>query len=113
MSSVHRACKCGAVYDRSAHIVEQREISSFECAVCGATIENWNSAWVPRFRFIARDREQLTIPSAHKTASVRRHLMPLETSRRVRFHLQRAVTVFKPQKPLRSRVLVLQQALWP
>ena len=60
-----------------------------------------------------RDREQLTIPSAHKTASVRRHLMPLETSRRVRFHLQRAVTVFKPQKPLRSRVLVLQQALWP
>jgi hypothetical protein len=58
-----------------------------------------------------RDREQLTIPSAHKTASVRRHLMPLETSRRVRFHLQRAVTVFKPQNPLRSHVL--QQALWP
>jgi hypothetical protein len=37
MSSVHRACKCGAVYDHSEHIVEQREISSFECAVCGAT----------------------------------------------------------------------------
>ena len=37
-----------------------REISSFECAVCGATIENWNSAWVPRYRFIAcpaRDAE--------------------------------------------------------
>ncbi len=46
-----------------AHIVgmsEAREISSFECAVCGATIENWNSAWVPRYRFIAcpaRDAE--------------------------------------------------------
>ena len=58
-----------------------------------------------------RDREQLTIPSAHKTASVRGHLRPLETSRRVQFHLQQAVTVFKPQTPLRSRVL--QQALWP
>jgi len=54
MKSVHRACKCGAVYDRSEHIVEEREIDSFECAVCGETIENWNSAWVPRFRFIAR-----------------------------------------------------------
>jgi hypothetical protein len=49
----HRSCKCGAVYDRSEHMVEAREISSFECAVCGATIENWNSAWVPRYRFIA------------------------------------------------------------
>lgn len=116
MSSVHRACKCGAVYDRSEHIVEQREISSFECAVCGATIENWKlglGSTISVYRPSNRDREQLTIPSAHKTASVRRHLMPLETSRRVRFHLQRAVTVFKPQKPLRSRVLVLQQALWP
>ena len=45
--------KCGAVYDRSEHIAESREISSFECAVCGKTIENWNSAWVPRYRFIA------------------------------------------------------------
>ena len=51
--SGHRSCKCGAVYDRSEHIVEAREISSFECAVCGKTIENWNSAWVPRYRFIA------------------------------------------------------------
>jgi hypothetical protein len=49
----HRSCKCGAVYDRSEHIEEAREISSFECAVCGKTIENWNSAWVPRYRFIA------------------------------------------------------------
>src|SRR5216684_6005600 len=47
-------------YDRSEHIAEAREISSFECAVCGETIENWNSAWVPRYRFIAcpaRDAE--------------------------------------------------------
>ena len=52
-SSGHRSCKCGAVYDRSEHMVAEREISSFECAVCGETIENWNSAWVPRYRFIA------------------------------------------------------------
>jgi hypothetical protein len=52
-SSGYRSCKCGAVYDRSEHIIEAREISSFECAVCGKTIENWNSAWVPRYRFIA------------------------------------------------------------
>jgi hypothetical protein len=51
--SGHRSCRCGAVYDRSEHIVESREISSFECDVCGMTIENWNSAWVPRYRFIA------------------------------------------------------------
>jgi dissimilatory sulfite reductase (desulfoviridin) alpha/beta subunit len=60
MTSVHRACKCGAVYDRSEHIVERREISSSECAVCGEIIENWNSAWVPRFRFIARPTETPT-----------------------------------------------------
>jgi stage III sporulation protein SpoIIIAA len=51
--SGHRSCECGAVYDRSEHIAEAREISSFECVVCGKTIENWNSAWVPRYRFIA------------------------------------------------------------
>ena len=51
--SGHRSCRCGAVYDRSEHIVGSREISSFECAVCGKTIESWNSAWVPRYRFIA------------------------------------------------------------
>jgi hypothetical protein len=50
--SGHRSCKCGAAYDRSEHIVEAREISSFECAVCGETIENWNSTWVPRYRFL-------------------------------------------------------------
>src|SRR5258707_15069351 len=44
-----RSCRCGAVYDRSEHMVAEREISSFECAVCGATVENWNSAWVRRY----------------------------------------------------------------
>jgi hypothetical protein len=38
--SGHRACECGAVYDRSEHIAEAREIRSFEWVVCGKTIEN-------------------------------------------------------------------------
>jgi hypothetical protein len=29
-----------------------REIASFECSVCGSTLENWNSAWVPTYRLI-------------------------------------------------------------
>jgi hypothetical protein len=70
--SGHRSCKCGAVYDRSEHIVESREISSFECAVCGKTIENWNSAWVPRYRFIAcpaTESERQTTPTALGTST--------------------------------------------
>jgi hypothetical protein len=30
-----------------------REVSSFECTVCGATLETWNTAWVPTYRLIA------------------------------------------------------------
>src|SRR6266850_6710312 len=61
-SSGYRSCRCGAVYDRSEHIVEAREISTFECAVCGKTIENWNSAWVPRYRFIACPATEAEFP---------------------------------------------------
>ena len=28
-------------------------MSSFECAVCGETMETWNTAWVPTFKLIA------------------------------------------------------------
>jgi hypothetical protein len=30
-----------------------RQISSFECSVCGSTLENWNTTWVPAYRLIA------------------------------------------------------------
>jgi hypothetical protein len=30
-----------------------REIASFECGVCGATLETWNTAWVPSYRLVA------------------------------------------------------------
>jgi hypothetical protein len=37
-----------------------REMDSFECAVCGQTLESWNTTWVPSYRLIAgpvRDSE--------------------------------------------------------
>jgi hypothetical protein len=31
----------------------ERQISSFECAVCDATMETWNTAWVPSYQLVA------------------------------------------------------------
>jgi len=30
-----------------------REIASFECSLCGTTLESWNTAWVPTYQFLA------------------------------------------------------------
>jgi hypothetical protein len=30
-----------------------REIDSFECTVCGVTLETWDTAWVPSYRLIS------------------------------------------------------------
>jgi len=49
----HRTCNCGAVYNRSESMAAGRQLSSFECAVCGVTMESWNSAWVPSYRLVA------------------------------------------------------------
>lgn len=54
MLEIHnRRCICGAVYSRSESMAPSRQISSFECFVCGVTIETWNTAWVPIYRLIA------------------------------------------------------------
>jgi hypothetical protein len=53
MSEHHRHCTCGAVYARTESMAPRREMSSFECAVCGQTMENWNTAWVPSYRLVA------------------------------------------------------------
>jgi hypothetical protein len=29
-----------------------REMNSFECLVCGETLESWNAAWIPSYRLI-------------------------------------------------------------
>jgi predicted SprT family Zn-dependent metalloprotease len=51
--SFHRACKCGAIYSRTESMADGREIDSFQCDVCGATLESWNTAWVPHYRLVA------------------------------------------------------------
>jgi hypothetical protein len=51
--SHHRSCQCGAVYSRVESMAPGRQIASFECAVCGTTLESWNTAWVPTYRLIA------------------------------------------------------------
>jgi hypothetical protein len=51
--SHYRTCACGAIYGRTEHMAESREIASFECDVCDQTMETWNTAWVPIYRFIA------------------------------------------------------------
>ena len=43
----------GAVYDRTELVALRREIESFDCKLCGTTLESWNTAWVPRYAFIA------------------------------------------------------------
>jgi hypothetical protein len=34
-------------------MASSREIDSFECVVCGTTLESWTSAWVPAYRLIS------------------------------------------------------------
>jgi hypothetical protein len=34
-------------------MAKTREFASFECSVCGATMETWHAAWVPLYRLIA------------------------------------------------------------
>ena len=52
LESHHRSCQCGAVYNRTESMAPGRQIASFECAVCGVTMESWNSTWVPTYRLI-------------------------------------------------------------
>jgi hypothetical protein len=46
------SCACGAIYRRTEALAPGREIGSFECAVCGVTMESWNTAWVPAYRLV-------------------------------------------------------------
>jgi hypothetical protein len=34
-------------------MAQGREFGGFECSFCGATMESWNTAWVPAYRFVA------------------------------------------------------------
>jgi hypothetical protein len=39
-----------------------REIDSFECTACGATLEKWDTAWVPTYRLIAAPAIEIAEP---------------------------------------------------
>lgn len=43
-------------------MAKSRQIASFECAVCGETMESWNSAWVPSYRLIVGPSERRSDP---------------------------------------------------
>ena len=53
MIDKQRQCQCGAIYHRTEAMAPSREIDSFECLVCGATLESWDTAWVPTYRLIS------------------------------------------------------------
>jgi hypothetical protein len=48
-----RQCRCGAIYHRTEAMASSREIDSFECVVCGTTLETWATAWVPTYRLVS------------------------------------------------------------
>jgi len=35
-----RKYQCGAVYDRPEQVAQRREIESFDCKLCGTTVES-------------------------------------------------------------------------
>jgi hypothetical protein len=51
--SHHRSCQCGVLYDRSEAIAPERQVGSFDCRLCGTTLESWNSANVPTYHLLA------------------------------------------------------------
>ena len=53
MTDKQRQCRCGAIYHRTKAMASSREIDSFECVACGATLETWATAWVPTYRLIS------------------------------------------------------------
>jgi hypothetical protein len=63
MTEKQRQCRCGAIYHRTEAMAPSREIDSFECTACGATLENWDTAWVPTYRLIAKAAIGITEPA--------------------------------------------------
>ena len=50
-----------------------REIDSFECTICGVTLETWDTAWVPSYRLISAPEEgprRADDAKTHSTAAI-------------------------------------------
>ncbi|UPK03487.1 hypothetical protein [Bradyrhizobium sp. 170] len=63
MIEKQRQCRCGAIYYRIEAMAPSREIDSFECTVCGATLEKWDTAWVPTYRLIVEPAIEIVKPT--------------------------------------------------
>jgi hypothetical protein len=61
-----RQCRCGAIYHRSEAMAPSREIDSFECTICGVTLETWDTAWVPSYRLVSAPEEGASSDDASK-----------------------------------------------
>lgn len=57
MTEKQRQCRCGAIYHRSEAMAPSRQIDSFECTICGVTLEAWDTAWVPNYRLVSAPEE--------------------------------------------------------
>jgi hypothetical protein len=66
MTDQHRTCPCGAVYRRTESMAPTREVNSFECSVCGETMESWNTAWVPTYKLVVGPVRQSTDQSGSR-----------------------------------------------
>jgi predicted SprT family Zn-dependent metalloprotease len=44
MADLHRTCTCGAAYRRTEAMALARQLDSFQCSICDATLETWNAA---------------------------------------------------------------------
>jgi hypothetical protein len=65
----HRSCKCGAVYSRIEAMAPSRQIASFECLLCGATLETWEYGMGANFS--ARRRPPVRISDLHNAGGCR------------------------------------------
>jgi hypothetical protein len=56
-------CSCGAVYERETHKLQYRDHDSYECRICGETLETWNGSVIPEFKLVQRpDGEKVEYP---------------------------------------------------
>ena len=54
MATSQRICQCGAVYERTETHEATVEAGSFDCPVCGHTLEVFSDMSAPRYRLLSR-----------------------------------------------------------
>ena len=55
MADLVTCSKCGSVYEREYRTrLPAKDRDSYECDVCGQTIDRWNSTSIPSFKLVER-----------------------------------------------------------